>query len=278
MFDENDTICVSDSQFSNHSVPLSNVFSGKTTLVSPSSQIPIRTIDSDDLIFVCLNPCKGFRNDKNCYKYKNFLIEIDDFDKQLQIDYIKRLNLPYSAMVWSGSKSVHILISLEGDGVPNEKIYRFIYKWILNIAPLTDQALGNASRSIRLPGAIRPETGQEQELIELKEAIKIEDLMNWLKKYPDCKPKERKKREVNGTGDISSVPTWVAKLLKDARNGFPNHLGRNKNWYMLTKEFKKRGFSQDKVEEIFQQYFEEEGDFKEKEWLRTIRSAFESED
>lgn len=279
MFREDEHFCISNSKYGYMSLPI-KIVRGKIPLVSNNSSIPVQYVDSSEIIFVALNPMKekAYRRDSECAKFRNFLIELDTYERQLQIEYIKRLGLPYSAMIWSGSKSVHVLISLEGDGVPNEKIYRFIYKWILNVAPLSDQALGNASRSIRLCGAIRPETGLEQELIELKGPVKIEDLMDWLKKHPDCKPKQYKKRETNGTGDISSVPTWVAKLLKEAKNGFNNHFGRNKNWFILAKEFKKAGFDQDKVEEIFQQYFQEESDFKEKEMLITIKSAFESEE
>ena len=271
MFDESDTICVSDSQFSFHAVPILNVFSGKTTLFSPNPSVPIKIVDSNDLVFVSLNPIKGFRNDKNCYKYKNFLIEMDQHERSLQIDYIKRMGLPYSAMIWSGSKSVHVLISLEGNGLPDEKSYRKIYKWILNVATMSDQALGNPSRCIRICGVIRPETGLEQELIEFKGPVSYKELAEWLNKHPTSAPKERIKRKPSKEADISQIKPWAAKLLK---NGFPAGMGSNHGWFSLGAEWAVMGFTEEQAIEMLEPYFEEEPDFREKEWLTAINSGF----
>lgn len=281
MFKPTECVAVSNSKFGYHSIPLENALNGKVTLLSPpdgnrTTEELISYCDSSELTLVSLSPMQGYRRDSSATAYRNFLVELDVGDIASQQEYIRRSGMPYSAMVFSGSKSCHTLISLDTD-LPNEAAYRKVAQWILNILPLSDQNLKNPSRQIRIPGAER-EPGKLQKLLEFKGKVSFVELSDWLKKHPECKPKDRKKRETNGTGDITAVPTWVAKLLKDAKNGFPNHLGRNKNWYILSKEFKHAGFDQDKVEEIFQQYFEEESDFKEKEWLRTIRSAFESED
>lgn len=269
MFDENDTVSVSDSQFAFHAVPLLNIFKGKTTLVSPNDKTPIKIIDSNDLIFVCLNPVKGFKNDKNCYKYKNFLIEMDDHERNLQVDYIRRIGLPYSAIVWSGSRSAHVLISLEGNGMDDEKSYRKIYKWILNIATLSDQNLGNPSRSIRLPGAIRPETGLEQELIEFKGKVQTKDLADWLSKHASSCPQDKPKRKPVGEPDFSLIKPWALKLLSDGIT-----YNRNHNWFSIGAEICSAGFSEEEAIDMLLPYFQEESDFREREWLTAINSGF----
>lgn len=270
MFNEEDTICVSDSQFAYHSVPLTNILSGRTVLLSPNPTVPIKTIDSSQLIFSALNPIKGYRNDQNCYKFRNFLIEIDVSSKEEQINYIKKLGIPYSAMVWSGSKSTHTLISLSED-LPNESIYRMLYKWMLNIITLADQALGNPSRSIRLAGAIRPETGQKQELLELKEKITLNQLISWLNNYPEAKPKKQEKRPVSSEPDFTKIKLWVSDRLV---NGLDPTKGRNRQWFAIAVEFGIAGYSEEDAIAILSKYFTPDKDFKEKEWLTTIESAF----
>lgn len=270
MFDKDDTICVSNSQFAYHSVPLEKVISGKTTLFSPNPDVPIKTVDSSELILVALNPIKGFRNDEGCYKFKNFLVELDISSREEQIAYIKKLNLPYSSMIWSGSKSTHTLISLDRN-LPNEKIWRFFSEWILNIVNLADQNTKNPSRSIRIAGSIRPETGKEQELIELKGATKLEDLVAWLKKHPGAMPKEKVKREPSGEFNFDGLKEWVVDRLI---NGLDPTKGRNIQWFSIACEFALAGYSEDGTMDILADFFTPDRDFKEREWKSAIRSGF----
>ena len=272
MFNESETVCVSDNKFSTHAIPLETVLNGiDIPLISPKSTVVIRTVNSDKLIFVALNPINGFRKDSGCYKFRNFLIEMDTHEKHIQIEYIKRLGIPYSGMVWSGSKSVHTLISLSED-LPDEKTYRMLYKWILSIATLSDQALGNPSRSIRLPGVIRPETNNMQELIELGSRVKLDDFMAWLNKYPHLRPKEREERKgLTSEKDYGRLSSWCRSQFKD---GIDFSKGRNKTWFSLACDLAKSGYSETEAEEILGQYMVEEHDFKYKEFLTAIHSAF----
>jgi len=272
MFEKKDTVCVSKSKFGHHSTPLEMVLSGKTTLVSPNSNVPTKIVSSNDLIFVALNPIKGFRTDSGVYKFKNFLLELDEYGKDAQINYVKSLGIPYSAMVWSGSKSVHTLISLK-ESLPNEQIYRFIYKWMLNVASLCDQQLGNPSRSLRIPGAIRPETNNLQELIELKDSVNIDDLVTWLKKYPDSKPQERKKNEVSEDPETyyHKLSPWARKILK---KGLDPTKSRNSQVYALAYDFALQRFSESDTIDYVMTIVTPEKDFDEKEIVTCVTSAF----
>jgi hypothetical protein len=275
LFRPGEFLCVSDSQFGFLSLPFQTVISDSVPLISPNPQTPIKTVNSNELIFVSLNPMKekSFRRDKEVAKYRNFLIEIDCMaDRDMQYSYLKKLGILTSCMIWSGSKSIHCGISLSTD-LPNEKIYRFIYKWILNIATMTDQELGNPTRSMRLCGAIRPETGNLQELIEFTGPVELKNLMAWLAKHPESKPiiKEYKKRKSSDTPDLKNVKIWVLKMLK---NGFPAGLGRNQGWFQVACEFYLAGFNEDATIDILSKYFVEQSDFREKEFLTSIRSAF----
>jgi hypothetical protein len=270
MFDPEDTVCLSDSQYAYHSCPLASALSEEVTLVSPKSDIPIKKVSSDKIIFVAINPIKGFRCDLEVYKFKNFMLECDTGSIDSQMGYLKQLGIPYSGVVFSGSKSAHILISL-AKPIKDEKAYRTIYQWILNVGTLFDQNCKNPSRSIRCPGAIRPETGKVQELLEFKGPVKLEDLSAWLNSHPEAKPKKREPRVISDKPDLSLLKPWVADRL--ANNTHPPG-GRNASWFALAAEFALTGFDMESSIEILRNFFVEERDFKEKEWLTTIASAF----
>ena len=279
MFDETDTVAVSDSKFASHSVPLGSVLSGTTTLVSPNQKVDTKIVPSSELIFVAINPIKGFRSDSNVYSFKNFMLECDTGEISSQIDYLKQLGIPYSAIVFSGSKSAHILISLSKP-IEDEESYRTIYQWLLNIGTLFDQACKNPSRSIRIPGAIRPETGLEQKLLEFKGSISKEELFEYLKTRIDAKPKIAEKRKIEGTEvDFHGIKEWAKSRLAQSKNGdysIGSKSGRNVEWYALAMEFALSNYSEDKTVDILYDYFVPDRDFKEKEWKTCIRSAFKN--
>jgi hypothetical protein len=272
LFNTGELLCLSDSQFSYHSVDLDTALGDNVTLISPNADVLVRQVSTDSIILVALNPISGFRNDKNCYIFRNFLVELDNYERNLQIGYLKKLEIPYSAMVWSGSKSTHTVISLS-EPLPDEKTYRLIYKWILNIVSLSDQALGNPSRSFRNAGVIRPETGLEQELIELKTRISHKELFAWLNKYEHLRPKAKEKKVVPpGQADFSRLSPW-ARIMLIKGIDFKDR-GRNQTYYALAFDLAKAGFTEDVGTELLLERFVEERDFKEKELLTTIASAF----
>ena len=269
MFRENEAVCVSPNKYGYHSMPLSSAVAGMPSLVSPNSEIEIQKVNSDDLLLVALNPIQGFRQDGNCTAFRNFLLELDYGELSAQIEYVKRLGIPYSASIFSGNKSIHFLISLSED-LPNENIYRKFSKWILNIATAADQNTSNPSRSIRIPGVVRPETGKKQELIGFNGSVNIAGLVLWLNQYPDCQPKEREKKTISDKPDLDKVPRWVQSLLQ---NGLDPTKGRNLQWFSISCEYTLSGFSESDIVDILSMYFVPERDFTEREWLTTIQSA-----
>jgi len=269
MFRTGERVCVSDSKFGYHSIPLENVFLDKITLVSPNDNIPIEVVKSDTLTLVALNPMvSGYRTDENCSKYRNFLVEMDTGSSQEQMAYIKKLGMPYSAVVFSGNKSLHFLISLDTD-LPSEKVYRVFSEWILNVVTLADENTKNPSRSIRIPGAMR-DTGKRQEMVEYVGPVRLEDLTNWLKRHPDAKPKEKQVHTMLEKPDFKKIKPWVSEMVYFGITA-PN---RNKKWFTVAVEFALTGQSEDYTIEELRPYFSPDRDFKEREWENTIRSAF----
>lgn len=278
MFRPGETVCVSHNKYAYHSLPLENAFKDQVTLVPTLESCQKRKLEwgpehfekvpTEKLLLVALNPIKGYRSDEGVTAFRNFLVEMDNYDLKAQIDYIKRLGLPYSAMVFSGSKSMHFLISLEED-LPNEKVWRTFAQWLLNIAPLADQQTKNPSRGIRIPGGLR-DTGP-QRLVEFKGSVKTSDLLAFFRKHIEAQPKEPEKRSIHRKFHFNGIRKWCLDLLE---NGLKEDRGRNNQWYAIAYEFALNGASEDETIEILGSYFTPERGFKEREWLVTIKSAF----
>lgn len=268
MFKPGETICVGHNKFGYHSVPLDMAINGPITLVPPADNIPTQYPKPEELILVALNPIKGFRQDINCTAFRSFLVEMDYGPMPEQLAYVKKMGMPYSAVVFSGNKSLHFLINLSSD-LPSENVYRKFSEWILSIMTLADQNTKNPSRSIRIPGAYR-EPGKKQLLVEFKGPVNTADMVAWLKKFPDNEPKEKEKHIISENPDISKIKDWVALALK--RGIVPPD--RNKQWFTIACEFAIAGYDDEETILKLERYFTEERDFKRKEWLTTLRSGF----
>lgn len=268
MFKPGETVCVSHNKFGYHSIPLKNAINGPITLVPPTDKSEWQYPKPEELTLLALNPIKGFRQDLNCTAFRSFLVEMDYGPLPEQLAYVKKLGMPYSAVIFSGNKSLHFLTTLDTD-LPSEDVYRIFSEWILNIMTLADQNTKNPSRSIRIPGAYR-EPGKKQILVESHGLVKINDLVSWLNKHPEAKPKEKQERIISEDADFSKVKGWVCKALKDGIMP-PN---RNKQWFSVGVEFALSGFNEEYTIEVLRPYFSPDRDFKEREWKTTIRSAF----
>lgn len=154
---------------------------------------PIRYVEVDEQ-FVCLNALKGTRADANVTKFRNILIEFDKTSLEQQLADVRQI--PYSTLVFSGSKSHHAVISLE-DPIPDETTYRRVvatlYERIKTYQP--DTSAINPSRFTRAPEAYRA-GNVVQSLLEVKGRVKNADFFAWL---GPLKPEPKLKPVVRGT-------------------------------------------------------------------------------
>jgi hypothetical protein len=200
------------------------------------------------------------------------MVEMDTGNLHAQANYIKESRLPFSACIFSGGKSLHYLITLDHD-LSGDKEWRHIAEWILAALPLADQMTKNPSRGIRIPGAYREEKQKFQKLLMLNGRVSQSELFAWLQKYPDAEPKLREKRIRSNRPNLDSVRSWVkVKLL----NGLDPTKSRNGQWFAIAYDFSLAGFEESAIIEALAEYFKEDKDFKEREWLTTIRSAVKS--
>ena len=275
MFRPGENVCVSHNKYGYHSIPLERALSGTVKMVSPNPDREIEEVDSSKLTLVALNPITGWREDANCVAYRNFLIEMDYGPLAEQKAYAETIGLPYSAIVFSGNKSLHFLISLDTD-LPSEAVWRTMAEWTLAIATAADQNTKNPSRQIRIPGAYR-EPGKKQLIVANRGPTSLKDFSEWLAKHPDAKPRPPEKREISGTADFSKVKEWVKKLLAGVKAGTASvgsKHGRNKEWFAIACEFALAGYTEDDTMDILGEFFTPDRDFKEREWKTSVKSAF----
>lgn len=270
LFDEGESICVSNSQKAYRSIPLKQAMDGEITLIAQAEGQSDKICQSSDLILCSINPINGTRHDHNVTAYRTFLIEMDKCTIPEQIGTIKHLKMPWSAQVFSGGKSVHTCIVLS-ETLADEKTYRNIFQWIFNIATMIDKSCVNPSRMIRIPGAYR-EPGKKQRLISLKKRVTHKELFDWLNQYEHLRPIGKPKKEiVPGYADYDRLTQWAKNMMTKGIN-FKH--GRNVTWFGLAAKFAEAGFTEEETIQELGKRFVEEHDFKEKEWLMTISSAF----
>jgi hypothetical protein len=134
--------------------------------------------------FLCINPLNqsGTRRDSEVTVHRNFLIEMDTGTIPEQLKIVQSSGLPFSACVFSGSKSLHFLVSVEGGVKPEE--YKQIAAAIMAKVPGCDLSTKNPSRLSRLPTVPRTETKKEQKIVALNHRITRQELDSWLGPLP----------------------------------------------------------------------------------------------
>lgn len=281
MFRPGETVSVSHNKYGYHSIPLSEALADKVvTLVPTQESCAKRGIEwapenfdkshTDNLTLVALNPILGWREDLNCKAFRNFLIEMDYGPLDQQLAYARQMELPYSACIFSGNKSLHFLISLDKD-LPSEAVWRTLAEWTLAIMTAADQNTKNPSRQIRIPGAER-EPGKTQLLYDWRGPTSLKDFSEWLAKHPEAKPKPPEKRHIaKGQGDMKYVKEWAKQRLVA---GLDPRKGRNKQWFAIACEFALAGYSEDDTMDILSEFFTPDRTFREREWKTSIKSAF----
>jgi hypothetical protein len=229
-------------------------------------------INENTTILVAINPIKGQRNDENVTAYRTFMVECDDGILEDQWRYVKESGFPFSYCCFSGNKSLHFALVLDHD-VPSYHIYRHTYEWILNILSKADQKTKNPSRSIRFPGVIRSDTNKEQRLVYIGERISLQKLGDWLNKYTDKQPKPLIRNVTKSSiPNFNGIKPWVIQALM---KGIHNMEGsRNQRWMSIGCELAINGYDLDSTILYLQQFFQEQNDFKEREWLTAVKSGW----
>lgn len=149
-------------------------------------------IHGDAPEYICINPVDiesdGSASSANIFTYRNILMECDEagVDVEEQRYRIKQSGIPYSTVVFSGGKSAHHIISLE-ESLSSEEEYKAWFKAIeAALAKYNfkaDSACKNPSRLSRTPDGFNIDSGNSQELLEVRSRIPNKDMLVWFKQH-----------------------------------------------------------------------------------------------
>ena len=112
--------------------------------------------------WVSLNPIREqiagkAPGDADVTSFRYTLIEADELTKEEQWEKIRRLNLPVKSVVWSGGKSLHVIVKIEAE--TDRKLYdarvKALHEYLDRKQFPYDKANRNPSRLTRLPGFYR---------------------------------------------------------------------------------------------------------------------------
>lgn len=134
--------------------------------------------------FEVLNELKSLdnRKDINCLKHTRFLFEFDDrsIEEQVSIIQSAMTQINIRRIVFSGNKSLHIIVELSEDfGSEN---YKIIWEYLHdNYFKGADRATANPARLTRAPNIYRRDTNTTQ-LLKYEGEVES-DIVDELKKY-----------------------------------------------------------------------------------------------
>ncbi len=218
--------------------------------------------------YFSINPMHTKRCDANVTVFRNILVEFDKGTIEEQKAIIKQSEIPYTSVVFSGNKSLHVIISLKQPCLDDDE-YRALVKRVyfkMGGAAVVDTKVGNPSRFSRAPYSTRRTKKGEmrcQELIELKERVDRAVLETWLGPIPE------KRKET----DILS-PRFKGDLNKYTKH-FLSFGAVEGNWndslFKAVCNMKRAQLSKTEIEERV----EEINGYLDKRDRQTIKSAFE---
>lgn len=166
-------------------------------------------------VWVRVNPISGTLSegqkgisDKNVTRYENVLIECDSYTPDEQIRLIKELGLPYRALVYSGGKSVHAIVKVDGQSLTDykEKVSWLFGYCTANGLPVDTQNK-NPSRMSRLPGVDRGT--QKQTLLETARPVKFDEFRKLAQAKEDAKD-----LEIESFADVcDNLPPLAPELI-----------------------------------------------------------------
>jgi len=198
-------------------------------------------IDSVDAEKFCINPVWDRRLTESVSK-TSLLFECDD--ENLTIDEQERLflesGLPFSTMVSSGSKSIHVILRFTmyfQDKQWSESWWYAIARVLEKKGIIADRRARLVTQLSRVPGTIRSNTGKEQTLITIRERVSHSEVLEWLQKneeYP-IKPKEVvivDRTDINR--DLSMSQKWkIANNWTEKKNRPYIGSAKSGNWNWL---------------------------------------------
>lgn len=192
LFDEGDSIAmgINGAMVQNDYTPrdASMILQG----IPLSSHVPLPPQDfSLSGMLVCINPATTTGNNgvsnATVESYRTFLFELDAGTLADQRNFWDATGMPHSAIVYTGGKSLHVLVTLDKP-MPTLQMYQAIHRTIvqrlhLKFGVRADADTNHPNRTTKIPGFLRPSKDDSPDkpakLVRLAQRVKKDDFMAW---------------------------------------------------------------------------------------------------
>lgn len=270
LFDSTDHLCIGYTPYD--------------TAIEPISHLDISKLIERRAQFVALNPLKpgSTRRDSNVEIFRNVVIEIDEGSLDSQAELIEARRVPYTTAVYSGGKSLHVVISLEIPMTTREE-YDELVADIYACVPEADPTCKNPSRFTRLGGVVREKNNIEQTILDIRDRVTGLDLERFFSRNRPAVEAARRSRAANRdlikkyeeravsmAADKGELSVRTKDFLRlGARAG-----ERNRELFIAAADFANQGYSHDEAMGQLIPICGKMG-LEPFEITRTIRSAFQ---
>lgn len=145
----------------------------------------------------CINPIEEWRKTENVTKRVNMLFEIDTdlngnkIPLELQEQLFLDSGIPFTTMVQSGKKSVHVIVRLERTLKSKElfdQVWWAVARALKKHGILADERARLLVQISRIPGSLREVTldngdvvSNEQKLLHIKNRVSHSELIKWIR-------------------------------------------------------------------------------------------------
>ena len=145
-------------------------------VTSPKTDVEASDDWEREAIWVCCNPFVPGEHRRSpvserLAEFRNFVLEFDDITVEEQLELIEGFDIPYATVVFSGNKSLHVVISLTHSIQLDE--YRDICYRLKQTFPEADSSCLEPARLTRVPTKGQP-------LLAVGKMITPDDLYTWL--------------------------------------------------------------------------------------------------
>lgn len=160
LFEPGEGICFTDTVYGTH--------------VTPCFEVPYEPVYQ----FFSINPLMLTRKDANVSAYRNILVEFDEGTIGEQELLITQSKCPFTTLTFSGSKSLHMIISLETPCKTRAE-YDALVNRIYTKFPSCDTSARNPSRLSRVPN-VKRDNNVLQALLAKRGRVPLDALEAWL--------------------------------------------------------------------------------------------------
>ncbi len=160
--------------------------------------------------WIRFNPLDGEGcSDTNVIAFRHALVESDEISVEKQYAIYKELELPISALVHSGGRSLHAIVKIDAtDYKEYQKRVDFLYRICKKNGLVIDQKNRNPSRLSRMPGVTR--NGQKQKLVNVNIGKSSwDEWEDWIAALDDNLPEIE-----NAYNYIKNPPDLADELIK----------------------------------------------------------------